>query len=205
MSDDTDNSTDDSADLPFDQDLPETVESLLEKYGSRIFWLIRSRLYGPLQDHADDVYQEFSSAVFRAFHTYDRTLPPLPWLMAIARRECIDFLRYHRRREIPHSDPVAVEDLVDPYDDLPFESDETQAMRECLAELEQSKRAQGGEEQRADQAKMIQTLVDMYLHGMSTDAIVERDDVPPGTVHSRIARAKKKLAECIVRRLGRKP
>jgi RNA polymerase sigma-70 factor (ECF subfamily) len=75
--------------------------------------LVRRQRVAPT--YVEDVVQDVLLAVHRVRHTYDPSLPFLPWLASIARRRSIDLLRREGRRgAMETSDSDTLETFADP-------------------------------------------------------------------------------------------
>jgi RNA polymerase sigma-70 factor (ECF subfamily) len=82
--------------------------------------------------HVEDVVQDVLMAVHRVRHTYDPSLPFVPWLAAIARRRSIDVLRREGRRGAwETSAPETLETFADP---TANNETETKELRQWLAQ-----------------------------------------------------------------------
>ncbi len=85
--------------------------------------IVRRQRIAP--SHVEDVVQDVLLAVHRVRHTYDPSLPFLPWLAAIARRRAIDMLRREGRRDAWESAaPDAIETFADPASNNDVEAEE---------------------------------------------------------------------------------
>lgn len=122
---------------------------------------------------ADDLAQDTYLRVFRALPGFRQDASARTWVLAIARRACADELRVRTRRR-------AREELgPDPGADLPAraEPDHTE-VRDLLGLLEPQRRAAFA---------LTQVL------GLSYDETAEVCGIAPGTVRSRVARARSEL------------
>jgi len=92
--------------------------------------LLRRQRVAPM--HVEDVVQDVLMAMHRVRHTYDPTLPFLPWIASIARRRAIDLLRREGRRgAVEESESDKVETFADPTANSAIENRE---LREWLGE-----------------------------------------------------------------------
>ena len=138
-------------------------------------------------DHdAEDVVQE---AFLRAFRFFDRCHGEVrSWLLAVVRNTCYTWLKRHRGHEAQAT----------PFDEAvhaPDESAEPLALLLRKAEREQLRAAL--EELPLEQREV---MVLRELEGLSYKEVAAIAEVPLGTVMSRLARARKALLECLVRR-----
>src|SRR6266446_6502393 len=138
-------------------------------------WLTRN-------DHdAQDVVQE---AVLRAYRFHDGLRgEPKPWLLAIVRNSCLSWLQVNRPAELAGFDDRAPE----PVDEA---SPEMLALRQC-------DRRMLNEALAALSAQFREALILRELEDLSYRDIARITDVPIGTVMSRLARARRLLAESL--------
>ena len=135
-------------------------------------WLTRN-------DHdAQDVAQE---AMLRAFRFFDGLRgEPRPWLLAIVRNTCFDWLRAHRPADL-----AAIEDGVE---DVDVETPETLAARNL-------DRRMLNEAIAALPIQFREVLILRELEDLSYREIARIAGVPIGTVMSRLSRARRLLSE----------
>jgi len=130
---------------------------------------------------AEDLVQEAylrALTFFDSFHGEDGRA----WLLAIVRHACYDWLR-KRRRQAELLEPAEEVDLAP--DSAP--DPEVQQLRQA-----DRRQVQAGLERLP--AEYREVLVLRELEGMSYRQIARVADVPVGTVMSRLARARKRLA-----------
>jgi len=154
-------------------------------------WLLRN-------DHdAQDVVQE---AFLRAFKSFDgfRGERFRPWLLAIARNACYDWLREHRASE-----------LAVPYDDELHGSDEPAGISgagygnpETRLEREDDRRLIDDALQ-ALPVTFREVVILKELEDLSYKEIARIAAIPIGTVMSRLARGRKMLLAHLQRQRGR--
>jgi RNA polymerase sigma-70 factor, ECF subfamily len=137
---------------------------------------------------AKDLLQETYERAFRAFHTYDRSAPPMAWLASILVRRFLDWCRHDRRH--PH------EEFTD-------------AMGDTLAEAESAPETWArytlddvwkAVEQLPPELREVVRMKDMERQSYAE--IGRRLGIPSMTVGTRLFRARKKLKELLLARDG---
>ena len=86
-------------------------DQLVLRFQRPVYRLCRRMLRSP---HAEDLAQETFVRAFVHFDRFDRERPLLPWLLAIARRLCLDLLRRERVMVEVDDTPVAVDPAPSP-------------------------------------------------------------------------------------------
>jgi RNA polymerase sigma-70 factor, ECF subfamily len=145
-------------------------------------WLIGN------EHDAEDVVQD---AYLRAVKFFDsfRGGDARPWLITIVRRVCYDWLERNRAHqslavfdEELHSDQGGSFDPAQ----LALRQESREALRQALAELP---------------VEFREVLVLRELEGLSYKEIAAITNLPPGTIMSRLARARERLRHCLVKNL----
>jgi len=132
---------------------------------------------------ADDLAQESLLRATRALRRFRGEASARTWILAIARRTCMDELRRrHRRRDRDERIAAAAEEPV-----AADRSGEV-ALRELLAELEPDQRA---------------AFVLTQLLACSYEQAAAVCDCPVGTIRSRVARARDNLVTALGEPAGR--
>lgn len=147
-------------------------------------WLLRNN-----QD-AEDVVQEAYLRALKSFHGFHGS-NGRAWLLTIVRNTSYTLLKKNR----------AV-DLTTTFDEekhvSDYESVSPAALLERTEDAESVRRAM-------DQlpVEFREILVLRHLEGLSYKEIADIAQIPPGTVMSRLARARAKLKECLATRIGK--
>ena len=137
---------------------------------------------------AEDVVQD---AYLRAVKFFDsfRGGDARPWLIAIVRRACYDWLARNRSHqsltvydEELHSDPG---NSLDPAQ-LVLKQEDQEMLRQAVSELP---------------VEFREVLVLRELEGLSYKEIAAVTNLPPGTIMSRLARARERLRHGLVKHL----
>jgi RNA polymerase sigma-70 factor, ECF subfamily len=145
-------------------------------------WLTRN------PDDAKDMVQE---AYLRAFKFFDalRSADSRAWLLTIVRNTCYTWLQQNRPRDLsaPFDEDIhsGESDSADPAT-LVLKSASHQMLKEALEELP---------------AEFREVVVLRDLEGFSYKEIAEIAKIPPGTVMSRLARARERLKQLLRNRL----
>lgn len=108
------------------------------------------------------------------------------WLLAIVRNSAFTWLKKNRPKATVSIEDESIPEIEDP-GRAPFEKADAVALRAALEELP---------------LEFRETLVLRHLEGLSYKEIAEVADVPVGTVMSRLARARRQLQNCLVRKGG---
>jgi RNA polymerase sigma-70 factor, ECF subfamily len=140
-------------------------------------WLTRN-------DHdAQDVVQE---AALRAYRFFDGLRgEPRPWLLAIVRNSCMSWMQVNRPADLAGFDDRVIENIaadVDTPETLALRAFDGRRLNEAIAALP---------------APFREALVLRELEDLSYKDIARVADVPIGTVMSRLARARRLLAESL--------
>jgi RNA polymerase sigma factor (sigma-70 family) len=147
-------------------------------------WLLRS------EQDAQDVVQEAFLRAFKSFGGF-RGSNGRPWLMRIVRNTSYTLLKKNR----------AV-DLTTPFDEKIHAAD-----HESMSPATMLQRSEDAELVREAMDKLPvefrEILVLRHLEGLSYNEIADIAQIPPGTVMSRLARARGELKERLVARIGR--
>lgn len=157
-----------------------SLELLLERHHDRIR-AVCARVVGSGAD-ADDAAQMALIAIVKNLDSFDGRARFSTWSYRIATNAAIDELRRRKRRAASSLDDPDTAPPVAAPGDL---AEATVAHVEITAALEQL----------SEEFRIPVVLRD--LGGLDYDQIAEILDIPPGTVRSRIARGRGKLADLI--------
>ncbi len=154
----------------------QTVLSNLDAAYNLARWLTRD-------DHdAEDVVQEACLRAFRFFDSFHGG-DSRAWLLTIVRRTCYTWLRKNRGHELVTFDEELddIESGANP-EELLLQSADQQSLRKAVEELP---------------IEFREVIILRELEGMSYKEIASITGVPLGTVMSRLARARKRLQQCL--------
>ena len=145
-------------------------------------WLTRN------PDDAEDMVQEAYLRAFRFFDTL-RSADSRAWLLSIVRNTCYTWLQQNRPGDLaaPFDEDIhsGESDSADPAT-LALKRASHRMLKEALEELP---------------AEFREVVVLRDLEGFSYKEIAEIAKIPPGTVMSRLARARQRLKELLCNRL----
>ena len=161
--------------IPSRQGDTRAAEALAQSYYGDV-WRVCSLLVD--RDTADDLTQETFARALRALAGYRGEATTRTWVLSIARNVCADELRRRTRRRRRDNDltaaaGISVTAVPDP---------ETAATLSLLGELNADRRA----------AFVLTQLFRLSYHETATIC-----ECPPGTIRSRVARARAQLIELI--------
>ncbi|MFB6818352.1 RNA polymerase sigma factor SigM [Streptomyces sp. NPDC056347] len=160
---------------------PDAFGELVRRHRDRL-WAVAIRTLGDREEAADAVQDALVSA-FRSAHTFQGRSAVTTWLHRITVNACLDRVRKAAsRRTAPVDDAQRFEQLLEPHESAEAPAERQDLHRELLAAL-----ATLPAEQRA-----ALVLVDMQGYPVAEAARIL--DVPTGTVKSRCARGRARLA-----------
>jgi RNA polymerase sigma-70 factor (ECF subfamily) len=152
-----------------------SLAELVGHWHDPVWRYVRRMLDGP--GRADDVSQEVWAGALRALPKLREPERFAPWLFTIARRSVMD----HLREKYSAAEPVGVEQVDD---EVAAVLDRTQ-LAEGLADLPPRER---------------EVLILFYLHDLALEDCAQVLQIPPGTVKSRLSRARRLLRDRLVER-----
>jgi RNA polymerase sigma-70 factor (ECF subfamily) len=163
------------------------LDQLLRREQPRIHTLCR-RMTGNDTD-ALDAAQDALIAIVRGLPRYDGRAAFSTWAYRVATNACLDELRRRKRRPVPVDD-TALSTRPSAAADVGEQVTQRSALDDALATLSPEFRA---------------PLVLRDVLGLDYHAIAETLEIPPGTVRSRIARARGQLADLLAEREPERP
>jgi len=157
-------------------------ERWLDEHGDALFRyaLLRVRDSGVAEDLVQECYLR-AFKFFESFHGGNAR----GWLLTIVRNTCYTWLREHRAEELTTSFDEDIHSTeADPFDPqkLLLRRESSQLLSQALEELP---------------LEFREVLVLRELEGLSYKEIAIIAGIPPGTVMSRLARARTRLKQCL--------
>ena len=153
--------------------------ALVERYGQPILSLCFASTLDAAE--AEDLSQEIFVAVWRNLGRFRGESSFSTWLFALARNACIDRSRRSRRR---------------PLVGLPEHASELAVLEPSAAAIDAAEVFAAA---RTLSLRLRQALLLRDVQGLSYEEIAVLEDIPVGTVRSRIAAARAALAEALKR------
>ncbi len=166
----------------------EAWEELLALYGERIYNLA-VHFAGGAED-AEDLTQEIFLRLYQNLRLYRGDVPLAAWALRLSRNLCID--HYRRTRRERRSDLLA-EDVLERMpagDDPQAEAQKRQQLRAVYQGLEEMSE------------ELAEVVVLRDLQGWSLEETAAFQEVPVGTVKSRLHRARIELAGRVAARMA---
>lgn len=167
---------------------PEAWEELLSLYGERIYNLA-VHFAGGAED-AEDLTQEIFLRLYQNLRLYRGDVPLAAWALRLSRNLCID--HYRRTRRERRSDVLSEEVLerMPAGEDPQAEAQKRQQLRAVYSGLEEMSE------------ELAEVVVLRDLQGWSLEETAAFQEVPVGTVKSRLHRARIELAGRVAAKLG---
>jgi RNA polymerase sigma-70 factor, ECF subfamily len=155
----------------------ESFALLVEKYHTQLLNFIY-RLMGNDRS-VEDLGQDVFLSIYKSIRRFDvqRGVPFSAWLFITARNRCISELRKKKKSEISMEKAVDLRSPDQSPEQAASQNERISALREALAQLPDPYR---------------QTLLQSVL-GDSPEEIAAHHKISPGTVKSRLSRAREKL------------
>ena len=166
----------------------EAWEELLSLYGERIY-NIAVHFAGGAED-AEDLTQEIFLRLYQNLRLYRGDVPLAAWALRLSRNLCID--HYRRTRRERRSDVLSEEVLerMPAGEDPQAEAQKRQQLRAVYSGLEEMTE------------ELAEVVVLRDLQGWSLEETAAFQEVPVGTVKSRLHRARIELAGRVAAKLG---
>lgn len=136
---------------------------------------------------AEDAVQEAYLRAFRSFGGF-RGDTARPWLLTIVRNTCFTLLQQNRGRGQTDLDSDRLPAPIRSPEAEALDREQSAGLQRCIGELPEDFR---------------EAIVLREMEELSYREIAEITGVPQGTVMSRLARARARLAECLKRRASR--
>jgi RNA polymerase sigma-70 factor, ECF subfamily len=165
---------------------PSAFEALVRKYQDRVYNLCRYMLKNP--EDAQDAAQDVFLKAYRALKGFRPDSTLYTWIVRITVTTCLDYRR-KSRREVSRTEPLT-EDLPseEPLPEQLYESAEIpRSIQPALQKLPEKLRA---------------AIVLREIEGLSYEEIAEVLHTSPGTVKSRISRAREQLRHLLKKNMG---
>ncbi len=169
---------------------PGAFELLVRQHQDRVFDFC-VRMLGGDKEEANDLVQEIFVSVHQNLERFRADAKLSTWIYRIAKNHCLNRLKYLKRRGRGRSDGFeevgeaalqsAVGSPARPDEELVAAREREQVHR-AIAKLDEDQR-------------MLVVLRD--IEGLSYEEIVEITELAPGTVKSRLHRAREKLADIL--------
>jgi RNA polymerase sigma-70 factor (ECF subfamily) len=160
------------------------VNAIHDEYADFV-WRSLQRL-GVTARNLEDAMQDVFVVVHRRFYTYDASCKISTWLFGI----CLRVASSYRRRAYAKFELEGVS--FEPADDRPLASPEEQAMRR-----EAERRLAMILDTMALERRAV--FVMFEIEGMPAQAIADMLEIPLGTVHSRLHKARSEFADALAR------
>lgn len=162
-------------------------DELIRLYGRKIFNLAFQ--FAGNTAEAEDLTQEIFMKLYRNLDKYHGKVPLVAWALTLSKNLCIERYRRARLEARSRRVPEAILEQVPGSDDPHARTQRRQRLRAVYGALE---------EMNQDMATAV-LLRD--LQGWSYEEVAAFQDVPMGTLKSRLARARRELAERVAARL----
>lgn len=162
------------------------VEDLLVSFQRRIYFFIRSMVYDP--DDARDVLQDVNAIILRKKARFRPGSNFKAWSFAIARFECLTYLRQHDSDRSRFPEDMA-EFLADGAEERADDIERWMtALGQCRELLPD------------DDRRLLQLR---YEKGTPLERVAEQWGTTEGALKQKLFRTRKRLKQCILNRLGK--
>jgi RNA polymerase sigma-70 factor (ECF subfamily) len=165
---------------------------LLVKENEKRIYNLALRMTGSTEDAFDLAQESFLKAYYR-LESFDGESGFATWVYKIASNTCIDFIRKEKKRR-----GMNVISIDDDSDDRPLQLPDTRYTPETELEKKELRESiSAGLLELPPEYR--EALIMREVSGMSYEEIGNILEIPAGTVKSRIARGRKRLAEILTR------
>ena len=159
---------------------PQAIEALVKEHHLAVYRLCYSILEDP--DDAQDAAQECFIAVVKSLKQYRGNSAIRTWIFAIALNTCREILRKRNRQAAlyAHLNELSLtqfKEKANPEQQV-ISSEQSETIWQSIASLDEKQRL---------------SIILRYYHGLSTKEIAETLNIKLGTVHSRLAIARKRI------------
>lgn len=170
---------------------PEAFEALVREHQDRVYDFCLRMLAD--REEASDLVQEIFVSVHQNLGKFREDSKLSTWIFRISKNQCINRLKYLKRRGRGRSDEYEEvgEDALSGALGAPLTPDA------ALESARERARVQWAISQLEPDARMLVALRD--IEGLSYEEIIEITELPEGTVKSRLHRAREKLADLLGR------
>lgn len=157
------------------------IDQYIEQHGKRLYGLCRTLLYSDSSD-ADDLYQETWLKVCAKFERYNPSREFEAWLTQICVNTYRDILR--RKKRSPIFDNFVSQESKD-------------AVMENVVGVKKPDRSNLQDAVQQLPEKLRMTIILYYFQELDINQTAHALSVPPGTIKSRLSKAKQMLKEMI--------
>jgi len=159
-------------------------EEIVRRFRRRVFGIAYT--FTGRYEESQDLTQEIFLRVFRSLDKFDASADFGTWLYSVSRNHCIDHYRSGRReREVLVRHELSLEDVAsrrfDPHRDVDVQ-DKKKLLLEALSALPE---------------KLREAVVLRDIQELTYQEIVDKLDLPEGTVKSRINRGRLELGRAL--------
>lgn len=169
----------------------EAFNALFSRYQTQVINIAYSMLSD--REDASDAAQEVFVKVYRSIQSFNEQSSFTTWLYRITANTCSDFLRKRQRS----GNVVSISSYTDENKEFDIE-DENASVEEGIELSEKQAAVRKAISELKEEHRIIITMCD--IEGMGYDQIAEILKIPPGTVKSRINRARNALKKNLLQK-----
>lgn len=155
---------------------------LFERYQAPLFAFLRSR--GGTAQEADDAVQDAMLDVWRTAGQFSGKASAKTWVFTIGRNKLVDRLRKNAKLSFVNEVPEVIDETPDA-EAILISSGDAARVQSCLSKLKPIH---------------LSVIRLAYFDDLSYAEISEIEDIPAGTVKTRVHHAKRLLLRCLGRR-----